>query len=955
MTEHVGKFTQTIRNIHAYFEAQQDGNRIKQLFRNNMNHLVKDCYAELDEAKKIFEVGTSGAVLKDIAEMKKAAQNKHRELLELISTISETNTDSSSIHLGANELKSRQGTSSMPKIFHGRETELEDIMMILIQESPRIAILGGGGMGKTSLARAALHHPDTLIRFEEIFFVSAEPATTSVELAALIGLHVGLDPGQDFTKAVVWYFSNSPACMLVLDNLETVWEPIQSRAGLEEFLSLLADIKHLGLIQTFIDITDNSHSVEEFNQLLSFTDNMPLAVDLLAHLVDYEGLKNVLKRWEKEKTSMLSMGFDRKSNLDASISLSLSSPRVTSESKQLLSLLSILPNGLSDAELVQSKLPISNILSCKTTLLATSLAYHNSNKRLLVLMPVREHVQQFLPPPPPLVQSLCTHFYSLLKLFRQQQSEQMCTVVNQITMNLGNVQEVLQRGLYMHGSNIADTIYCSIFLSYFCRLSGHKMTLSMNEIEHLLPTASDHQLEIDFIIEVLSSDHCSYSRGWMKKFIAQGICCFQHLTDPLLEGKYILSEHNSGLIGSTARFYLAAATFTQDVESDLTHALQFTQRALELSKLSGNNNQQSCSLACFARLKFSSGAYSLARESAREAQHLAELSSDLYSSANALHIQAECSICLGEYQKSLEQLHKSRKILEICGMSAGTLYRGIPFIQASIHRLKSEYVQARGIFSDIAEKTSPNQSAALYGAAILNIAYIDIEIGGAVANVWGNLDKAVQNFKTPKARTEMAVCKLIGACMDLRECKFEVAQTKFHKYLHFPYSEIKSISLEHLANIRAWPTGKCSSWPVIYLSFAYTVKEKLALHKALLFLGDVFITNEDENTAVALYTIALEGFMFMDVHRYQAECMLRLGDLAQKHGNTTEAVVYWKIARPLFEKSSQVKDVAELDSRLASVEKAHEKALVMLANLKAPPQMVNEFPSQNHFVEVALM
>ncbi|KAJ6481102.1 P-loop containing nucleoside triphosphate hydrolase protein, partial [Mycena sanguinolenta] len=359
-------------------------------------------------------------------------------------------TNGVQVHLGGNELKTGwalffkliflfillQSSNSFsllpskPKIFYGRETELEHIMKMLGQKNaPRIAILGGGGMGKTSLARAALHHQDTLARYEERFFVSAEPATTSIELAALIGLHVGLGSGHDLTKAVVQYFSKKSSSLLILDNLETVWEPIQSRGGVEEFLSLLTDLEHLGLIvcvlqfsrpaktqwthpflfplqplsddaaqQTFIDITDNSHPIENFKQLLSFTDNMPLAVDLLAHLVDYEGLENVVARWETEKTSMLSVGYDRKSNLDASICLSLSSPRITFDSKQLLSLLSILPNGLSGAELIQSNLPICNILSCKATLLATSLAYETNNKRLMVLMPVREHIQLFLPP-----------------------------------------------------------------------------------------------------------------------------------------------------------------------------------------------------------------------------------------------------------------------------------------------------------------------------------------------------------------------------------------------------------------------------------------------------------------------------------------------------------------------------------------------------------------------------
>ena len=43
--------------------------------------------------------------------------------------------------------------------------------------------------------------------------------------------------------------------------------------------------------------------------------------------------------------------------------------------KNLLSLLSMLPDGLSDVELIQSKLPINDILGCKTALIQTGLAY----------------------------------------------------------------------------------------------------------------------------------------------------------------------------------------------------------------------------------------------------------------------------------------------------------------------------------------------------------------------------------------------------------------------------------------------------------------------------------------------------------------------------------------------------------------------------------------------------
>jgi hypothetical protein len=64
----------------------------------------------------------------------------------------------------------------------------------------------------------------------------------------------------------------------------------------------------------------------------------------------------------------MSDGYDKRSNMDLSITLSLSSPHFP-HSKDLLSLLSILPDGLSDTELVQARLPIDNILGCKAALI----------------------------------------------------------------------------------------------------------------------------------------------------------------------------------------------------------------------------------------------------------------------------------------------------------------------------------------------------------------------------------------------------------------------------------------------------------------------------------------------------------------------------------------------------------------------------------------------------------
>ncbi|KAJ6470517.1 hypothetical protein C8R45DRAFT_937424 [Mycena sanguinolenta] len=909
MTEPVGRFMKTLYKIYIYIEAQQDRNKLKQLFRHiEMNNLVKHCRAELDEAKTIFEVGTGAAVFKDIGEMKKAAETKHKELLELISTMSEINTttDGSSVHLGANELRNSSNSFSLlpskPKIFHGRETEVETIMKTLSQPSPRVAILGGGGMGKTSLARAVLHNPETSSKFEERYF-----------------------------------------------------EPIQSRGEVEEFLALLAEIQHLGLIitmrgaerpakvqwthpflsplkplsdaaaqQTFLDITDNAYTVQDLNQILCFTDNMPLAVDLISHLVDYEGLENVLGRWQTEKTSILSVGYDRKSNLDASIGLSLSSPRLSSESKELLSLLSILPNGLSDAELMQSKLPIPNILSCKAVLLATSLAYQDSNKRLLVLVPVREHIQQFLPPPPLLIHCLCKHFHAILKLYQKYNGEQLHHVVSQITMNLGNLHEVLQRGTGGNSNLVEDTIQCIILLNSFYRIMNRGTTSLMDQIPHIFAKTSDLQAKTHFLSEVLRSEGYYSRTQWIEELIIQGLSHFKQIVDPVAEY--------------------------------LSHALEFICKAQELAKLSGDNVQQCNVLIWIAQYKLVIGDYSTAQLFAAEAEQVAEGTTDLLQSAVAFNIQSECARYLGNYPESVMYLHNARKMLEICGLPRGPMDHMIILNQAEIHLLKSEYSQARSMFRYIANMTSLDHNQVLHANALLNMMYIDIQVNIPTESVWRGLNRVTEISNTLGFPGDVVMCKVLNADLELREQKFDLAHMHFQECLLAQglNAYIKSFCLERFANIKTWlAMEQQSQWPVIYLSFSTKYKEKLSLHKALLFLGDIFITNNDEDTALSLYTVALEGFTHMDVHQSRAQCMLRLGDLAHKHGNTALAAVHWNTARPLFERSSQAKDIIEIDSRLAALEKAHEEALDKLAVLEAPTQLSNEVSiSKKHEIEL---
>src|ERR1700753_1148746 len=113
----------------------------------------------------------------------------------------------------------------MPQIFHGRESELSDILQLFTLGAPRIAILGAGGMGKTSLARAVLHYPDISQKYGEgRIFVACNVASTMTELVSLIANYLGLKLGKYPAQQIVRRFASRPPTLLILDNLETAWE-----------------------------------------------------------------------------------------------------------------------------------------------------------------------------------------------------------------------------------------------------------------------------------------------------------------------------------------------------------------------------------------------------------------------------------------------------------------------------------------------------------------------------------------------------------------------------------------------------------------------------------------------------------------------------------------------------------------------------------------------------------
>ncbi|KAF7362924.1 ATPase-AAA-core domain-containing protein [Mycena venus] len=893
--QHLGKFTETLHKIYTFVEAQQEKSRIKQFFRQSeMAASLKDCHAGLAQAFEAFKIRDVD-ILSDAAAMKDHAWRTHQEVLELISTLSDTESfdrRSSISGVLSNSFNSTNSLSllpSEPKIFHGRESEISDIVQMFGHTIPKIAILGPGGMGKTSLAKAVLHHPEITIQYNHHrIFVACNSVSSSAQLSALIGSHIGLKPGKDVAQQLVRYFADCPPVLLILDNFETVWEPMETRCGVESLLSSLTSVDHLALIitmrgaerprqvqwtrpylaplkplmqdaarQTFMDIADDGYSDEDIAKILLLTDNMPLAIDLIAHLVDCEGIPGVLDRWETERTKLLSDGLDKRSNLDLSISLSLESPRLKSQPHchDLLSLLSLLPDGLSDVELLQSGLPLNNILACKAALICTSLAYTDDRKRLKALVPIREYMLKRHPPRAHLLQCLHNYFHHLLQVFESYRGKASNPgIVARISSNLSNIQHILSNGLNGDNPHLVEAIYSTCLFSSFSRMAGHGYSPLMDSIPHVILHTNDRTLQLYFITHRFET-HSDSPIFNPQQLVERALDHFPYVEDSDLKCK----------------FYNNVANYYRFHNDDI-RAMEYVQTGLSLARSTGNTTRQSDLLYNLAHIECQTCNYSAGSIHAYESQRLAKVSSDLYREAAGLKIESSCCCGLGHYGQSITSSKRARDLLRLCGLSGGGLDHAVLNTRAEVHYLKSEYGEAaalhRQMLPDISDKSDRTNQA----ISLLNMATIGLESGDSKHTVQQYIATARPLFAEVGYESGLMYCDMAERTLVMREGDTAGADALIHKSLQVAWGKegtVVEYCLEKLGDLNL--SRAPSTWTVTFLAHAIKMKQKLRILKALQFLGDVFLVEGDNPTAYGLFTVALEGFTQMDVHRHRAE------------------------------------------------------------------------------------
>ncbi|KAJ7488074.1 hypothetical protein FB451DRAFT_1226362 [Mycena latifolia] len=935
----IGKFADTLQKIHSFIQAQQNTSRLKRLFRHGENAAqLEQCHAGLRHALDVFGVRSALVVGAEMSDIREQAEKRHRELVGLFATQSEP-TESDNVSLVNKRLFDfGNSTTSLlllpasPKIFHGRDEELHQLVTLLLQDPSRIAILGPGGIGKTSLAIAALHHPDVSARYTR-HFISCESATSHEELVSIISSHLGLEPARNASKRLLRHFLGCPPSVLLLDNLETSWEPLGSRSKIEEFLSLLTDIPHLALmitmrgaerpgrvrwtrpflaplepltdtaaLQTFMDITDESLDDRDAREILGFTNNLPLAVNLIANIAAFEGYETVLSRWQEEKTTLFSEGPDKRSNLDLSIRLSLSSPRMLDSpgAHQLLGILSLLPDGISEADLLQIDFPVPEMGRSKTTLIRTSLASLGHDKRLRVLVPIREYIHSHSPPTPALCRPLRKFFRSLITLWKDYQHLSTAGIAPRIATNIGNFKAVLAHGLDRDEPDLTETLHSIITFDSFCRVSGRRSSGMLELVPPYLEQLSDDHLHTEYLTEFFST--------WQ----------YHPIPDPAtLEGTAVERFRTAGNISGEARFLCVLGTYYRQHDNDIPKALEYYETALGLATQVQDVKIQCVALREGALCNWQLGKYPQAQTQTGDMRRLAQIHGLFFYEAQAIEVELLCRVSRGDLASCVQLSAKGRELLAFCGLQGSSLDLALINSDAEVHIQKTEYAEARALYSRTYADQSPLGSA--YDR--LNIALIDVETGVEQTKVRRDLEAIKSSMESIMNPSGITLCEVGLAYLDIREGHLVKARDSLKTSFALSRGndqEISILCLNKLADVtsKMMDVQSAFGWILVLLAFALNGKNTIAIYTALRYLGDVFIAEGDDDTALNLLHVAVDGFTAMDIHRSRGECTLRMGDIFNRRGNGEKATELWQISRTLFARSLQTQDVARIDERL---------------------------------------
>ncbi|KAF7348590.1 NB-ARC domain-containing protein [Mycena venus] len=926
VSDYIGHLVKTLQKIHTSVQLQQELGKIQRLIRQHEIGVQLRIYeVELQTILDDFKMRNDVSRATDLVELELDAQQRHRELMAFLAAQEDRSSLESPVSFQESISSSIVSVlPPIPKIMHGRNSELIQIVNILQIQPAYSAILGPGGMGKTTLAVAALHDPKIISIYEHRHFISCESAFQKSRLVNIIAAHLGLEPSKHLSKAIISHLSNCGPTLLVVDNLETLWEEAESRAEVEELLSLLSEVRQLSLLitmrgaerpakikwtrpflaplepldpsasrQTFIEIADVPAREEEsdLEELLKLSGNLPLAVCLMAAVASHEGYSNTLRRWKIENIALLSDGHDKRSNLETSITLSLSSPRLyVPNAKNLLILLSFLPDGLSEVDMLsQEALDIPNVLKCRTALLRTSLAYMEQG-RLKALSPVRQYMKRGYPPPLDGLERLRRHWDGLLTLWKSHRElSSSCELALRLIQNLSNINSVFQVALSrrLSGEEKNRLMHSILSLDLFSQnVLKDKSPLAQLVIDHI-QSSGDRRLHWEHICCCLDvADYYNLTPSQADVLIQEGIYYYEQERDP----------------SARFEFYKVAARYHY-LSGNLPKALQFNKLGTTATEKQ-HIREKLEAIKSTVDLRRTSIMHSVSGQDLAEKQ-----ATSYWTIARLRHASDLCKL--------------GRDILATYGQESSSREVNMLDIEAGVKFEKSEYEEARMLYQGVVRMTDHDRHPYFHANSLLNLVKIDQTMGRDEAYILRGLAVARQAVERLNWRQGMLFCERVMAGVYLARGDIAAAREEYARCYQacrraFMLPGVTQC-LEMLGDFRYGMSDFQSTfhWAGVYLAVVRVYSDVVPTYQALRCLGDIFLAEGDTETALNIFYAVLKGVTEMDIHRRRADCMVRIGDILMARGNAREARKMWHDAHSLFIRSSQRKDAASIDVRLA--------------------------------------